>query len=159
MQNSNLESKYNSTKTSSKCILFWSGSGSPFFWASSCRIWGWSCFSSQVSSNNISIWGSLDFPSRPESFRLERPLSAVGLPVHTAISLSTRWVLSNLNTSETEIRVLCLQATPRGTFGYSTRQYSVSDHFYTARSTFLFVNPLCAFLDFIFLSTIFAHGK
>jgi len=25
------------------------------------------------------------------------------------------------------------QATPRGTFGYSTRQYSVSDHFYTAR--------------------------
>jgi len=25
------------------------------------------------------------------------------------------------------------QATPRGTFGYSTRQYSASDHFYTAR--------------------------
>merc|ERR1711878_200011 len=25
------------------------------------------------------------------------------------------------------------QATPRGTFCYSTRQYSVSDHFYTAR--------------------------
>ena len=34
---------------------------------------------------------------------------------------------------------LLLQATPRGTFGYSTRQYSVSDHFYTARSVYLMV--------------------
>ena len=34
---------------------------------------------------------------------------------------------------------LLLQATPRGTFGYSTRQYSVSDHFYTARSVIPYV--------------------
>ena len=52
-----------------------------------------------------------------------------------------------------------LQATPRGTFGYSTRQYSVSDHFYTARSVYLRIArsvwPIWQFEDCPFVKQIY----
>ena len=111
------------------------GSGSSLFWASSRRFWSRSCVSSQVlSRQKIS---SSDFSSLFRKF-----------PVGTSI-VSRRSSRSYSHQSFYQVyfdslldicgifffcSINLIQATPRGTFGYSTQQYSKSDHFYTARS-------------------------
>ena len=106
------------------------GSGSSLFWASSRRFWSRSCVSSQVlSRQKIS---SSDFSSLFRKF-----------PVGTSI-VSRRSSRSYSHQSFYQVyfdilldicKINLIQATPRGTFGYSTQQYSKSDHFYTARSS------------------------
>ena len=106
------------------------GSGSSLFWASSRRFWSRSCFSSQVLSRQ-KITGS-DFSSPFRKF-----------PVGTSIvSRRSSRSYSHQSFYQVSFDILLhiystnlIQATPRGTFGYSTQQYSKSDHFYTARSS------------------------